>query len=228
MAAKKPILKRSTPRASKRNVQFEHRCQRFVETAETLFLKRGYAGTSVNEVVRIAGGSLATLYAEYPTKDALFEAVMSGRCARLFEGTRENAEGVQDARAELLSLARRMLDRMLSDDALAIYRLAVHEGPNFPSVSKAVLVNGLETYLDRLGSYLDDLTQAGKLAIDQPRVAAELFLTLVQGQLRTRSAIGAADISPARRKAHVAQAIDAFLRVYPLPPDKPAKRAARR
>lgn len=55
--------------ANKRDAQLESRCQRFVVAAEKLFLCTGFAGTSVNEIVRLAGGSLTTLYAEFGTKD---------------------------------------------------------------------------------------------------------------------------------------------------------------
>jgi AcrR family transcriptional regulator len=227
-----PPKKSPPPRTSKRNAQFENRCQRFVEAAEQLFMKNGFAGTSVNEVVRIAGGSLATLYAEYPTKEALFEAVMSGRCARLFDNARENGNPSLEIRAELIALARRMLDRALSDDALAIYRLAVHEGPKFPSVRNAVLVKGLRAYLGRLAAHLSELAAAGKLRLDDPLIAAEDFLTLVHGQHRTAAAFGAERLTAAERKAHAAHAVKIFLSAYGVADDgashTSAKRAARK
>jgi TetR/AcrR family transcriptional regulator, mexJK operon transcriptional repressor len=201
---------------NKRDVQFEDRCQRFVETAQTLFLERGFASTSVNEVVRRAGGSLATLYAEFGTKDELFEAVMNRRAAMMFTDIINSKTPVPDIASELLQLAKRIQTHMLSEDALALYRLAVHEGPKFPSVRNAVLVNGLAGFLRRLSDYFTALAKNGRLVIDDPAVAAELFLTLVQGQLRTIAACGDADrISQKRRNDHVKRVVDVFLRTYP-------------
>jgi TetR/AcrR family transcriptional repressor of cmeABC operon len=114
-------------RRNLRETQFENRCQKFVEVAQELFLERGFAGTSVNEIVRRAGGSLATLYAEYGTKDELFEAVMNRRAAAMFTDiirSKNRPSAVPDIDEELLQLAKRMQAHMLSESALAIYRLA--------------------------------------------------------------------------------------------------------
>jgi AcrR family transcriptional regulator len=206
----------ANPRRNKRDAQFENRCQRFVDVAQELFLERGFAGTSVNEVVRRAGGSLATLYAEFSTKDELFEAVMNRRATTMFTSIVNSKSPMPDVASELLQLAKRLQTHMLSDDALAVYRLAVHEGPKFPSVRNAVLINGLKEFLNRLGDYFTALAASGRLEIDDPAAAAELFMTLIQGQLRTIAACGDADsLSRKYRAEHLARAIEVFLRIYP-------------
>ncbi|HMN43750.1 MAG TPA: helix-turn-helix domain-containing protein, partial [Povalibacter sp.] len=64
-----------------RALQLAARREQFLAAAERMFLKEGFAKTSVNAIVREAGGSLATLYAEFGTKEALFESVLSQRAA---------------------------------------------------------------------------------------------------------------------------------------------------
>ncbi|MEO8384027.1 MAG: TetR/AcrR family transcriptional regulator [Betaproteobacteria bacterium] len=213
--------------ANKRDAQLESRCQRFVEAAETLFLARGFAGTSVNEIVRVAGGSLTTLYAAFGTKDELFVAVMNRRAATLFADIVNAEAPAADVEAELLGVAKRILNHMLSADALAIFRLAIHEGPKFPSVRDAVLLNGLNEFLQRLEEYFAGLKLAQKLAINDTELAAEHFLTLVQGHMRTRAACGDSDnVTKKQRDNHVKKAVDAFLRIYPakLPVQQPQRK----
>ena len=212
------ILKPKARRASRRVGQLENRCQRFVEVAEQLFLEHGFAGTSVNEVVRIAGGSLATLYAEFGTKDALFEAVMNRRVVALFTELQSLKAPSTDIRAELLQLARQIQGHVLSDRSLAFFRLAIHEGPKFPSVRKAILINGLKGYLRQLGNYFAAHAKAGRLRIEHPETAAEDFLTLVQGQQRMIAACGdGARLTPKVRDDHLQHVVDAFLCIYPPP-----------
>ncbi|MDB5806526.1 MAG: transcriptional regulator, TetR family protein [Betaproteobacteria bacterium] len=193
------------------------RRRKFIAAAEQLFLERGFAGASVNEVVRIAGGSLATLYAEFGTKEALFEAVLSQRAAAIFaEGLQEPAH-IADVAAELHALATRMQARILSADGLAIYRLAVAEAPRFAGLRETVLQSGLRGFLDHLSGYFAGLTAAGGIRIDDPALAAERFLTLVQGQQMFVACCGNAErISVASRRLHVRRAVDAFLMIYPL------------
>lgn len=220
------LLKSAAPVT--RGEQLENRCQKFVEVAEQLFLERGFAGTSVNEVVRRAGGSLATLYSQYGNKEVLFEAVMNRRSAVLFDGIFPDADERKardsDVAGELLLLARRLQTHMFSPSALGVFRLAVHEGPKFPSVRNAVLNNGLQVFLKRLSGYLASLKD--RVEIDDPDRAAEEFLTLIQGQQRLIAACGELErLSKKQREDHIKRAVEIFLRVYPvLPAAKPHAR----
>lgn len=215
-AARTPGPAPVRPRVQPHSPRLADRRRKFVEAAERLFLERGYAGTSVNEVVRIAGGSLATLYAEFGTKEDLFEAVLSRRAGALFEGNWREAARTGDLAGALRELAARMQARILSADSLAIYRLAVAEAPRFAGLRKAFLNIGLRGFMGHLSDHFAQLARAGRLRIDDPALAAERFLALLQGQQQFIAACGgAARISAAQRKRQVEQAVDAFLTLYP-------------
>jgi TetR/AcrR family transcriptional repressor of cmeABC operon len=197
--------------------QLAARREQLIAAAEQLFLQNGFANTSVNAIVREAGGSLATLYAEFGSKEALFESVLSERAARFFPEERSTFPQTLDAHAELRALATHMLKRMLSDDGLAVYRLAVHEAPRFPALRKALLEVGMPGLLDRTARYLRGLTAGGALTIeaseDATRLAASQFIALVQGQLVFSAACGG-EISARTRANHVNEAVKAFLEMY--------------
>lgn len=205
------------PALNMRSRQLAVRRRQMIAVAEQLFLQNGFANTSVNAIVREAGGSLATLYAEFGSKEALFESVLSERAARFFPEEQAAPTRNLNARAELRALATHMLKRMLSEDGLAVYRLAVHEAPRFPALRKAMLEVGMPGLLDRTGRHLRALAERGALAIaesdDAARLAASRFFALVQGQLVFSAACGG-EISTRTRTAHVNDAVDAFLKMY--------------
>ena len=197
--------------------QLAARREQLIAVAEQLFLQNGFANTSVNAIVREAGGSLATLYAEFGSKEALFESVLSERAARFFPEERSAPKEPLDAQTDLRLLATQMLRRMLSDDGLAVYRLAVHEAPRFPALRKALLEVGMPGLLDRTAQYLRVLANRGALQIESApeamQLAASRFIALVQGQIVFSAACGGT-ISGRTRTAHVNDAVDAFLRMY--------------
>ena len=100
-----------------RTRQLAARREQLIAVAEQLFLQHGFANTSVNAIVREAGGSLATLYAEFGSKEALFESVLSERAARFFPEERSapttnarcasGAARARDADAEANAVRRR-------------------------------------------------------------------------------------------------------------------------
>jgi TetR/AcrR family transcriptional repressor of cmeABC operon len=221
------------PAAGTRGEQLESRCQKFVDIAEQLFLERGFAGTSVNEVVKLSGGSLATLYSQYGNKEELFEAVMRRRAAALFIDIVTRIEKrrpqLPDVRDELLSLATTIHSQMLSAGSLALFRLAVHEGPKFPRVRQALLASGLDVFLKRLADYFAGLASE-RLQIEDPVLAAEEFVSLIQGQQRLIAACGdTARLTRQVREKHVKRAVAVFLCVYPPQvAGSPARRVSRK
>lgn len=200
-----------------RSRQLAARREQLIAVAEQLFLQHGFANTSVNAIVREAGGSLATLYAEFGSKEALFESVLSERAARFFPEDRSVPRQALDAKAELRSLATHMLKRMLSDDGLAVYRLAVHEAPRFPALRKALLEVGMPGLLNRTARYLRALADRNALTIESSpeatQLAASRFIALVQGQLVFRAACGGT-IGARTRSVHVNDAVQAFMEMY--------------
>src|ERR1700693_1748985 len=55
---------------------------RILDAAQRVFLKRGYQSASLDEIAETAPASKPTIYAHFPGKEALFEAVV----ARVIEG----------------------------------------------------------------------------------------------------------------------------------------------
>jgi len=53
------------------------RRQAMLDAACEVFLEHGFEGASVADVVRRSGGSLATLYASFGSKEGLFEAIVA-------------------------------------------------------------------------------------------------------------------------------------------------------
>lgn len=202
---------------SRRTRQLAARREQFIAAAEKLFLEHGFAKTSVNAIVREAGGSLATLYSEFGTKEALFESVLSQRVMRFFVAERARPRPCSDAESELRLLATHMLKRMLSEDGLAVYRLVIHEAPRFPGLRKVFLEAGMRGLHEHTATYLAKLAATHELHIADCALAAGQFISLVQGSLVLTAACGGAT-SARMRADHVRQAVEAFLKLYPAGP----------
>lgn len=156
------------------------RRERILEEGERLFLSEGYAGASVNEIMRRAGGSLATLYSEFGSKEGLFAEIMRRRAHVLYKWTDEECFARKTGRDALLALARRLLERVLEKDSLALYRIAIAEGPRFPELRKAVLEDSFPVFLQSLG---DSLIQLNIATRKDSNALAEELLSMLHGQL---------------------------------------------
>jgi AcrR family transcriptional regulator len=72
--------------------------ERVLEAAQELFAAEGLA-VPLDDIARRAGVGPGTVYRHFPTKEALFEAVVSERIQRMVEAAREHAAADDPGRA---------------------------------------------------------------------------------------------------------------------------------
>jgi TetR/AcrR family transcriptional repressor of cmeABC operon len=190
------------------------RRERILKEGQRLFLSKGYAGASVNEIVRLAGGSLATLYDQFGSKEALFGEIVRRRAHVLYGWHEAECFKQKSGREALLALGRRLLERVLDEESLALYRIAISEGPRFPELRKVVLEDSFPLFIQSLG---DALVEIGIASTKNSGERAEEFLSLLHGQLVFRAACGGGHtISPRCRAQHVEQVVERFLALHPI------------
>jgi AcrR family transcriptional regulator len=183
--------------------------------AERSFLASGFGAVSMDAIAREAGVSKATVYAHFAGKEELFEAVIERECERYFASFSAGELDPRDVRGSLTVLGCRFLDLVLSDDAIALYRIIVAEVARFPVLGEVFWRVGPERERVQIEGFLRGAVAAGSLALDNPRLAAEQFLGLVRGDtqmrrvLRLGAAVGAGEIGAA-----AAAAVDTFIRAF--------------
>jgi TetR/AcrR family transcriptional regulator of autoinduction and epiphytic fitness len=151
-----------------------------VSAAMELFLEQGYERTSLQQVAKRADVSTATLFKRFPTKAALFEAIVEEFWAGNEEcsGTPPVGEPAHGLRKIGLAYA----ERMRHPDMQAIYRLIIGEALRFPDLGRTLFDKGKGPFLDRVETYLHAEVKAGHLVIDDVSVAASQFLAIIAAQ----------------------------------------------
>jgi AcrR family transcriptional regulator len=113
---------------------------RILDAAQRIFLKRGYQSASLDEIAETAPVSKPTIYAHFPGKEALFEAVVARVIEGLtdFEAFAPKGRSVQD---KLASLGIEVVERFI-DETIGITRATIAEADRFPALSRQVHEHG--------------------------------------------------------------------------------------
>jgi len=131
---KEPLGKREQNKLKRRGT--------IVATATRSFLEHGYAATSMSAIADKLGGSKATLWAHFASKEELFTAVIDEQVelfARDLEGT------LTDETFSIEGLRRfcvRFLDKLLGEDAIKLFRVIMADGGRFPEINAVFHVRG--------------------------------------------------------------------------------------
>ena len=159
-----------------------------VDAARTLFLRQGYAGTTMEQIAAAARLTKRTVYNNYGDKDALFRRVVADVLAYAEAFARglheEFTAGVTAAnlRATLDDLARRLALGIVRPEVIALRRLLIGEARAFPRLGAEYFDRAPGQVLDALASRFAQLDRRRLLRIDNPRRAAAHFAYLVAGE----------------------------------------------
>ncbi len=204
----------STRRDHKRLSSGERR-QAILDAAKELFLTKGYAATSLEEIVATSGGSLSTVYQLFGNKQGLWEALVGQACAMVTAPLHDAMNHQGDPRTVLKAFASRLDALERSRDTAGALRLMLAEGGKYPELAKTLFANGPDSGKQVVSAYLDSEVAAGRLAITDTNLAAEQFRALVCGDTKLRSACGVlASVSPEDISKRLDAAVDMFLKVY--------------
>lgn len=155
------------------------RRQAFLQGARQVFLEQGYEAASVNDVVRLAGGSLATLYAQFGNKEGLFLAVIQDQHERVMTAMTPQCVDHLPLEEGLQAIGEQFTRALLARDSLAFFRLIVGEGRKFPQSVQRYIVVGADKVREVVANYLQ--VAAPDFAGDRDLIASN-FLDLLRGR----------------------------------------------
>lgn len=186
-----------------------------LDVAEEVFLKQGFAAASMSEIAARLGGSKGTLYNYFKSKDELFEAYVQRRCVLNLDSIYDMPPEGERIEETLGRVGTAYLRRVLSDDNLRHFRLIVAEAERSPEIGRMFYEAGPARGAARLAERMALWTGQGRLAIDDPQIAAHQFTGLCQNhyfKLRLCNAIP--ELTDAQVEAEVSAAIRTFLKAY--------------
>ncbi|MFF3835497.1 TetR/AcrR family transcriptional regulator [Streptomyces sp. NPDC002458] len=172
--------------------------------ATKLFLEGGYDGTSLAKIAQEAAVSKSTLFKQFPTKAALFEAIVT----EYWKGGPDPAAPAThpgDLRAGLSAIGRQYADLIGRPAMAALFRIVIAELPRFPELGRAQFELGKLPYFVSVQNYLEAQHAAGAAVVPDAESATNQFLGMIANYVLWPRML-LADWSPA--PADVGHAVD--------------------
>ncbi|MFF6778393.1 TetR/AcrR family transcriptional regulator [Streptomyces sp. NPDC012637] len=192
--------------------------QSILEAATEVFLSKGYAGTSMDDIARLAAVSKQTVYKHFADKEKLF--------AEIVLATTDGIDGMIDAVADvpvdpagledgLLRLARRFTVTLTQPHVLRLRRLIIANADQFPELGATWYERGFERVLANLADTFRRLADAGLLRTDDPLLAAHHFAGLLLWIPVNKAMFhGSAQHDDADLERYAAEGVRVFLAAY--------------
>lgn len=192
--------------------------------ARTVFLTHGFSAATTDMIQQAAGVSKATVYARYPTKEALFNAVIEAECERFLGVVRATVIRSSRLRDVLSALAQTYLQLALSPDMLALYRAVVGEAPRFPALARRFYLVGPQGFNLIVARHLEAAAARGEVDFSSVglEMAAIHFVNLVRGEAQMQGLTHPGSVpSDAQCDQWASAAVTTFMRAFGRPLDSP-------
>jgi len=150
--------------------------------ATTLFLQKGYLGTSMDEVAALASVSKQTVYKHFADKESLFSEIVTSTVREAGDTVHDEVLNLQESgnvEADLRGLARRQLAMVMQPQILQLRRVVTAEAGRFPELGRTFYERGPGRTIAALATLFERLGTRGLLRLDDPHLAAEHFNWLV-------------------------------------------------
>jgi TetR/AcrR family transcriptional regulator, mexJK operon transcriptional repressor len=169
-----------------------------VRGAKQVFLKKGFAGTSMDAVAEKARASKMTVYRHFGSKDALFAGVITELCQQIVGDEFEDMLKLPPARA-LRAFAEKIVAIVFAPETLELHRIVIAESRRFPELGRMFYESGPEMCINVLARYFSQNRRNLRLNGGSTRRAAEEFLELLRGYAHLRVLLGL-EKAPSRRE----------------------------
>ncbi len=185
-----------------------------VDAAKEVFRELGFGAASMSEICARAGGSKATLYSYFSSKDELFSAAMREFAETHMEGVFRELDPLRTPAEALHAFGARFLLLIAQPDLISWHRTVFSEACK-GDFGKLFYKLGPAEGQANLSAYLARCMAAGQLRQADGTVAAQHLMGLLKSECIDVLLLGVRESVPeAEGRAMAERAVDAFLRAY--------------
>lgn len=150
----------------------EARPEEILAAALEVFAERGYAAARLDDVARRAGVTKGTIYLYFPSKEALFKAVVRQSLVLNIERAEAASAGHRGSAADMLRQLLWTVWRTVGETKLSgIPKLIVAEAANFPQIARFYWAEVASRALALVSSVIERGIAAGEFRPVNPRFA---------------------------------------------------------
>ena len=197
----------------------EERRQNILDVAAQLFNETGFDRASMAEISLRLGGSKATLYNYFSSKEEIFLAVMRKQAGSQFESLFSSLLADQDGQhktvyAALEGFAINYLQLLLSPEIITIRRMMAYNAER-SKMGCLYYENGPKRGVQTIADFIELAMLRGQLRQADPWLSALQFRMLIEVEWLEGCMLGViTTVSANKIKESVDRALDAFYRIY--------------
>ena len=196
-------------------VKSEERRQAILDVAREAFTQLGFENTTMSEIANRTGGSKATLYNYFSSKEELFAAVIDEFGRQRIAEAFMSMNPAKPVREEITRLGLHYLRFILNPDVIGLRAGIVHESAR-TNIGREYYRLGPQRGWQYISQYIEQQSRSGQLCVIENSWAAAMHLKgLLEVEMLEPLLLGARACPDDKEMAEVVErAINVFMLAY--------------
>jgi len=174
----------------------EERRRQIIAEAIRCFAAKGFRGTTIRELAGAVGLTEAALYRYFPSKEALYQAIIDEKIAAPSPIAEvEQAASAGDDHAVFAGLAREFLESIESDPSFL--RILLYTGLEDHELAASFFDQRIRRLREFVAGYIERRSREGAFRAVDPKLCARAFLGMVVDYQIVRHVFHQKDVYPA-------------------------------
>lgn len=207
-------MSRANASGKKINTAGKKRRKAIIDAAWALFLEKGYGGVSVDEIIRVSGGSKSSFYKFFGNKEGILKVLIESFADDMLLEVDLPFRGEQTPEKTLKRIGLHIGSMALSSFAINQYRLAVSNANMFPEIALLWYESGPGKVFEGLTEFMRKEAAAGNFIVSDPERAALFFLGMIIFKDNLAMSVGAEAPTEGELEKNVDEAVRVFMAAY--------------
>lgn len=200
-------------------VKTEAKRDAILAAAAEVFLEAGFEGASMAEIAKRIGGSKATLYGYFKSKEELFVSVMHDEASKYFDPVfAALSKDIDDLPKALQAFGEKLMEFVCSDTTIQTLRAVIAESGR-TDIGQRFHEMGPRSGAEQIAALLERQIEAGLLRKADPMLMSNQLKALLDCELVTPLLYGiGAKPSKLQIRQAVRRALKTFFAAYAIDP----------
>ncbi len=178
------ILEETSAQGRKRLPAADRR-RAILDAAREVFFRKGYAATSLDDVIRLGGGSRRSIYTEFGSKRGLFNALLAEASSAVY-GLLDSLDARPMAMEAMLNRAGTLILEGLFSEEWNFMRIVLVESMSVPELAVVYHENGPVKVEQKVARLMEGAVDRDALGIADCAEATGIFIGMLRNAVYSR------------------------------------------
>lgn len=160
--------------------------EKIITAASNLFFEKGFSNTSIDEIIKVTGGSKRNIYNEFGNKSGLLSAIIKKYTDKtLYESQLEKFDE-SNLELSLKKIGYELVQSYLKPEIIGLYTMILKESKLFPDLALKFYEKGPMLGTLKLSEFLQNCINKGKLRNLSSYKIASFFLSILRDKIHSK------------------------------------------